>query len=137
MSAGRAVGLLVGLLAVGCDARPNAEAEEPPDYLYVGAATGGLFKSINNGTTWTPVFDDQGSYSIGAVTLDPKNPNVVWVGTGELNAQRSVGYGDGVYKSENSGRSWKNSLPCARSRKGKFCIGSPSPCVCPRANPPM
>ena len=75
---------------------------------YVGVASGGIWKTDNAGTTWTPVFEKESSYSIGAVTLDPKNPAVVWVGTGENNAQRSVGYGDGVYKSEDGGKSWKN-----------------------------
>src|SRR6202008_23949 len=68
-------------------------------HYYAAAASGGVWKTTNAGTTWTPVFDDQGSYSIGTVVLDPKNPNVVWVGTGENNSQRSVGYGDGGYRS--------------------------------------
>ncbi len=75
---------------------------------YIGTASGGLWKTENAGTTWTPVFDDQAVYSIGVVTLDPKNPNVVWVGTGEYNAQRSVAYGDGVYRSDDGGRTWTN-----------------------------
>lgn len=76
--------------------------------IYVGTASGGLWKTINGGATWTPIMDREGSYSIGWVTLDPSNPNVVWVGTGERNSQRSVAYGDGVYKSDDGGRSWKN-----------------------------
>ena len=75
---------------------------------YVAAASGGVWKTINNGTTWTPVFDREGSYSIGAIALDPKNPLTVWVGTGENNSQRSVSYGNGVYRSEDGGKSWKN-----------------------------
>ncbi|MDQ8157553.1 MAG: glycosyl hydrolase [Gemmatimonadota bacterium] len=75
---------------------------------YAAAASGGVWKTENAGTTWTPIFDAQASYSIGAVVLDPKNPEVVWVGTGENNAQRSVSFGDGVYKSEDGGRTWKN-----------------------------
>ena len=63
---------------------------------------------MNGGATWQPVFDKEGSFSIGWVTLDPKRPNIVWVGTGERNSQRSVAYGDGVYKSEDGGRSWTN-----------------------------
>jgi photosystem II stability/assembly factor-like uncharacterized protein len=81
---------------------------EDPKVYYVAAASGGVWKTVNAGTTWTPVFDDQGSYSIGCVTVDPADPNVVWVGTGENNSQRSVGYGDGVYKSVDGGKSWKN-----------------------------
>lgn len=79
-----------------------------PAILYVGTASGGLWKSTSGGASWQPVFDKEGSYSIGWVTLDPKNPSVVWVGTGERNSQRSVAYGDGVYKSEDGGRSWRN-----------------------------
>jgi photosystem II stability/assembly factor-like uncharacterized protein len=77
-------------------------------YYIVAAASGGVWKTTNAGTTFAPIFDSEGSYSIGAVTLDPKNPSIIWVGTGENNSQRSVGYGDGVYKSEDGGRSWRN-----------------------------
>jgi photosystem II stability/assembly factor-like uncharacterized protein len=75
---------------------------------YVATSSGGVWKTTNRGTTFTPIFDGQGSYSIGCVTLDPSNPSVVWVGSGENNNQRSVAYGDGVYKSEDAGKSWKN-----------------------------
>jgi photosystem II stability/assembly factor-like uncharacterized protein len=76
--------------------------------FFVASASGGVWKTVNAGTTFTPVFDAQGSYSIGCVVLDPADPNVVWVGTGENNNQRSVSYGDGVYKSEDGGASWTN-----------------------------
>jgi photosystem II stability/assembly factor-like uncharacterized protein len=79
-----------------------------PNQYYVAVASGGVWKTRNAGTSWTSVFDDQGSYSIGVVVLDPKNPDTVWVGTGENNSQRSVGYGDGVYRSDDGGRTWKN-----------------------------
>ncbi|MGQ1908421.1 WD40/YVTN/BNR-like repeat-containing protein [Marinifilum sp. RC60d5] len=75
---------------------------------YVGVASGNIFKTINNGTTWKPVFDKYGSYSIGVVKMDPNNSNVVWTGTGENNHQRALGYGDGVYKTMDGGKSWKN-----------------------------
>ncbi len=75
---------------------------------YVAVASGGVWKTKNNGTTWQPIFDGEGSYSIGCVTIDPNNPFVVWVGTGENNSQRSVAYGDGVYKSIDGGQTWKN-----------------------------
>ena len=90
--------------------RVIAFAVDPTDRAkyYVAVASGGVWKTVNAGTTWTPVFETEGSYSIGAVALDPKNPSIVWVGTGERNSQRSVGYGDGVYRSEDGGRSWKN-----------------------------
>ncbi len=75
---------------------------------YVAVASGGVWKTTNAGTTWAPVFDSEGVYSIGCVTVDPNNPYTVWVGTGENNSQRSVSYGDGVYKSLDGGKSWKN-----------------------------
>ncbi len=76
---------------------------------YVGVASGGVWKTENAGTTWSPIFDGQQDvYSVGTVVLDPKDPNTVWVGTGENNAQRSVSYGNGIYKSEDGGRSWRN-----------------------------
>ncbi|MBN2205764.1 MAG: glycosyl hydrolase [Candidatus Aminicenantes bacterium] len=76
--------------------------------FYVASSSGGVWKTVNAGTTFAPVFDGEGSYSIGCVALDPKDPNVVWVGTGENNNQRSVAYGDGVYKSVDGGATWKN-----------------------------
>ncbi len=77
-------------------------------HYYVAVSSGGVWKTTNNGNTYEPIFDGQGSYSIGCVTLDPSNPNIVWVGTGENNNQRSVAYGDGVYKSMDGGKSWEN-----------------------------
>ena len=90
--------------------RVAAFAVHPIDrgHYYMAAASGGVWKTVNAGVTWTPVFDNEGSYSIGSITLDPKNPFVVWVGTGENNSQRSVSYGDGVYRSDDGGKSWKN-----------------------------
>jgi len=81
---------------------------ENSQHYFVAAASGGVWRTTNDGTSWTPVFDTQGSYSIGTVVIDPKNPSVVWVGTGENNDQRSVSYGDGVYKSEDGGKTWRN-----------------------------
>jgi photosystem II stability/assembly factor-like uncharacterized protein len=75
---------------------------------YVGVASGGVWKTVNDGTTWTPVFDKEGSYSIGWVALDPNDASVVWVGTGESNSQRSVSYGDGIYRSDDGGKNWQN-----------------------------
>ena len=71
-------------------------------------ASGNLWKTENNGITWSPVFEHEGAYALGVVELDPRNPNTVWVGTGENNSQRSVGYGDGVYRSLDGGKSWEN-----------------------------
>ena len=79
-----------------------------PFEYYLAVASGGVWKTENAGTTFKPIFDNYGSYSIGCVTIDPSNSNVVWIGTGENNNQRSVAYGDGVYKSEDGGKSFKN-----------------------------
>src|ERR671927_32739 len=76
--------------------------------VYVGSASGGVWKSVNGGTTFKPVFDKEPVQSIGAVTIDPKNPNVVWVGTGESWTRNSVSVGDGVYKSVDGGDNWTN-----------------------------
>ncbi|MEO7307313.1 MAG: hypothetical protein ABIR78_07100 [Ferruginibacter sp.] len=75
---------------------------------YVAAAAGGVWKTTNAGVTYNPVFDGEGSFSIGCLAIDPSNPNVVWVGSGENNNQRVVGYGDGIYRSDDAGKSWKN-----------------------------
>ncbi len=79
-----------------------------PSEYYLAVASGGVWKTENAGTTFSPIFDGEGSYSTGCVTIDPNNTNIVWVGSGENNNQRSVAYGDGVYKSEDGGKSWKN-----------------------------
>ncbi len=89
---------------------------------YVAVASGGVWKTVNAGTTFTPVFDNEGSFSIGAIALDPKNTSTVWVGTGERNSQRSVGYGDGVYRSDDGGRSWRNMGLKTSEHIGKIVI---------------
>ena len=76
--------------------------------VYIGAASGGVWKSLNGGSTFKPVFDKQPVQSIGAITVDPKNPKVVWVGTGEAWTRNSVSIGDGVYKSVDGGENWTN-----------------------------
>ncbi len=81
---------------------------DDPSIWYVAVGSGGVWKTENAGMTWTPVFDDQTSYSIGCVTIDPSNPHRVWVGTGENVGGRHVGYGDGVYRSDDGGAHWEN-----------------------------
>ena len=85
-------------------------AVNPDDHseIYVAVASGNVWKSTNNGTTWKPVFDKYGAYSIGCITMDPNNHNVLWLGTGENNHQRALGWGDGVYRTDDGGESWKN-----------------------------
>ena len=81
---------------------------ERKELWYVTVASGGVWKTDNAATTWAPIFDGEGSYSIGCITLDPNDPQVIWVGTGENNSQRSVSYGDGVYRSQDGGKSWEH-----------------------------
>ena len=78
--------------------------ESNPSVMYVGYATGGIWKTVNNGTTWTPIFDEQPVSSIGDLALAPSNPNVLYVGTGEANNRQSSSFGSGVYKSTDAGR---------------------------------
>jgi hypothetical protein len=92
-----------------------------PSVYYVGTAGGGVWKT-SRGTSFFPVFDDCGSSSIGAVAIDPNNPNVVWVGTGEAHAIRSVAYGDGVYRSDDAGKTWKNMGLADSFQIGKIAI---------------
>jgi len=79
-----------------------------PSEYFVATAAGGLWKTSNAGVTWSPIFDSQPTASLGDVTMDPNNSNVIWAGSGENNSQRSVAYGDGVYKSTDGGKSWNN-----------------------------
>ena len=78
------------------------------DLIYVASATGGVWKTMNRGVTWEPVFEKEGTSSVGDVALAPSNPNVIWVGTGEDFNSRSNSWGDGVYKSEDGGNSWEH-----------------------------
>jgi len=93
-----------------------------PRIYYVAAASGGVWKTTNSGTTFTPIFDDQPSFSIGCVTVDPSDSLTVWVGTGENNSQRSVSVGDGIYKSTDGGKSWKNMGLSKSEHIGKIVV---------------
>ena len=111
LSAGTFAGLqLRGIGPALTSGRIGDIAVDPgkPSTWYVAVASGGVWKTTNGGTTFQPIFDGQPTYSIGCITLDPKNPLVVWVGSGENNSQRSVSYGDGVYKSTDGGKTWAN-----------------------------
>ncbi len=82
--------------------------QENPNTWYIAVASGGVFKTTNAGTTFKPIFDNYPSYSIGCVTIDPNNSNTVWIGTGENNGGRHIGFGDGIYVSHDAGKSFKN-----------------------------
>jgi photosystem II stability/assembly factor-like uncharacterized protein len=79
-----------------------------PGTWYAAMGSGGVWKTVNAGTTWSPIFDNEAVYSIGDVTIDPSNPNIIWVGTGENNGGRHISFGDGVYKSQDGGKTWEN-----------------------------
>ncbi|MDP2321765.1 MAG: hypothetical protein Q8O42_20805 [Acidobacteriota bacterium] len=85
-----------------------AVVETDPQIWYSASASGGLWKTINNGTTFDPIFDQAGSISLGDVAVAPSDPNVVWAGTGEANNRNSSSWGDGVYKSTDAGKTWTN-----------------------------
>ena len=76
--------------------------------IYAAVGSGGVWKTTNAGTTWEPIFDNETSYSIGCITIDPNNPHTLWVGTGENVGGRHVGFGDGIYRSTDAGKTWKN-----------------------------
>ena len=111
MSAGTFAGLkLRGIGPAVASGRICDFAVDPSDRSHYVAAvcSGGVWTTDNAGVTWTSVFDKEGSYSVGCVTMDPNNPHVLWVGTGENNSQRSVSFGDGVYLSRDGGKHWEN-----------------------------
>lgn len=85
-----------------------AVLESDPSTFYVAAATGGIHKTTNNGVTFTPVFDNESTSSVGDIAIAPTDPNLIWAGTGENNNRQSSSWGDGVFKSADGGRTWKN-----------------------------
>ena len=93
-----------------------------PSTWYVAAGSGNLWKTTNSGITWQPVFDNQASYSIGTVSIDPNKPETVWVGTGENVSGRHVGWGDGIYKSTNGGKTWQQMGLAKSEHIGKILI---------------
>ncbi|WND01817.1 glycosyl hydrolase [Temperatibacter marinus] len=93
-----------------------------PNIWYVAVGSGGIWKTVNAGTTWTPIFDKQKVYSTGDVTIDPSNSNIIWVGSGENNGGRHISYGDGVYKSMDGGKTWKNMGLAKSERIGDIVI---------------
>lgn len=96
--------------------------------IYVGAASGGVWRSDDSGTQFRPIFDDQPVQSIGALAVDPKNPDVLWVGTGEAWTRNSVSYGDGVYKTTDGGESWtKVAIPAASERVSAIVLDPRNP----------
>ncbi len=99
-----------------------------PKIIFIGAASGGIFKSVNNGLTWKPVFDEEGvSLSIGDLAIAPSDPNIVWTGTGEPNSRQSSSWGDGVYKSLDGGETWMFMGLRETQRVGRIVIDPQNP----------
>jgi photosystem II stability/assembly factor-like uncharacterized protein len=98
----------IGPASMGGRIDDIAAVESNPSVFYIGFATGGVFKTTNNGTTWTPIFDTYPTASIGDIAIAPSDPNIVWVGTGEPNNRQSSSWGDGVYKSTDAGKTFTN-----------------------------
>jgi photosystem II stability/assembly factor-like uncharacterized protein len=101
-----------------------------PDAIYVATASGGIFKSTNQGTSWTPVFDKvDAMMSIGDIAVAPSNPNVIWAGTGEANNRQSSSWGDGVYRSLDGGRTWKSAGLAETRHIGRVLVHPANPDV--------
>jgi photosystem II stability/assembly factor-like uncharacterized protein len=104
-----------------------AVVEKKPTVMYVASASGGLWKTVNNGSTWTAVFERETTVALGAVAVSQSNPDIVWVGTGEANARNSVSWGDGVYKSIDAGKSWKQMGLADSHHVGRIVIHPTNP----------
>jgi photosystem II stability/assembly factor-like uncharacterized protein len=153
-----AAGLFIGALAPGAQAAPpdqpnptdklkNLEFRElgpavmggriddfavvdgNPNIVFVGVASGGVWKTTNNGTTWQPVFDKEGVSTIGDIAIAPSDPSVVWVGTGEPNNRQSSSWGDGAYKSVDGGKTWQKMGLAATHHIGRIVIHPKNPDV--------
>ncbi|HEY4818493.1 MAG TPA: hypothetical protein VIH67_13765, partial [Candidatus Acidoferrum sp.] len=99
-----------------------AVVESNPNIVFVGVASGGVWKTTNNGTTWAPVFDKEAVSTIGDIAIAPSDPSVVWVGTGEPNNRQSSSWGDGAYKSLDGGKTWQKMGLAATHHIGRIVI---------------
>lgn len=106
-----------------------AVVESNPKIVYVAMASGGLWKTTNAGTTWQPIFDQQSVASIGTVAVAPSDPSIVWVGTGEANNRQSSSWGDGVYKSMDGGKTWRNMGLTDTHHIGRLAIHPTDPSI--------
>jgi photosystem II stability/assembly factor-like uncharacterized protein len=104
-----------------------AVVESKPAVMYAASASGGLWKTVNNGTTWTPVFDQYDTVSIGDVAVASSNPEVVWVGTGEANPRNSVSWGNGLYRSTDGGKTWEHKGLAETAHIGRIVIHPTNP----------
>src|SRR6266478_6571807 len=104
-----------------------AVVESNPNIVYVGTASGGVWKTTNNGTTWEPIFDKENVSTIGDIAIAPSDPSVVWVGTGEPNNRQSSSWGDGIYKSLDGGKTWQKMGLTATHHIGRIVIHPKNP----------
>jgi len=104
-----------------------AVVESNPSMVLVGVASGGVWKTANNGTTWEPLFDKQGVSTIGDIAIAPSDPGIIWVGSGEPNNRQSSSWGDGIYKSTDGGKTWKNVGLAATHHIGRVVIHPKNP----------
>src|SRR5437868_9175841 len=100
-----------------------------PNVYYVGAASGGIFKTTDNGAHWEPIFDGETVSSIGSLAVAPSDPNVIWVGTGESFIRSNISIGNGIYKSTDAGKTWTHSGLEATGRIGRVAIDPRNPDV--------
>lgn len=117
----------IGPAVMGGRINALAVVENEPSTFYVGTASGGLWKTSNNGTTWTSLFDDDATSSIGDVAVSPSDPQIVWIGTGEANNRQSSSFGNGVYKSIDSGKTWSHQGLADSGHIGKVVIDPLNP----------
>ena len=106
-----------------------AVVESDPNIVYVGFASGGVWKTINAGTTWEPIFDKEAVSTIGCLALAPSDPSIVWVGTGEVNNRQSSSWGNGIYKSLDTGRTWQHMGLAETHNIGSICVHPKNPDV--------
>ena len=120
----------IGPASIGGRVSAIAAVADDPRIIFVGAASGGVFRSVNNGVTWEPVFDADGTaLSIGDIAIAPSDRNVVWVGTGEANNRQTSTWGDGVYRSLDGGSTWRNMGLHDTQSIGRVVIDSHNPQV--------
>jgi len=118
----RDIGPMRGGRSVGVAGVPSQ-----PDTYYFGSVGGGVWKTENSGRTWTPIFDDEPVQSIGAISVAPSDPNIIYVGTGEADIRSQTSYGDGMYKSSDAGRTWRHIGLDATQRIGRIVVDPSDP----------
>src|SRR6266576_1121732 len=119
----------IGPATMGGRINDFAVVESNPTIVYVGTASGGVWKTTNNGTTWEPIFDKESVSTIGDIAIAPSDPSVVWVGSGEPNNRQSSSWGDGIYKSLDGGKTWKKTGLEATHHIGRIVIHPKHPDV--------